>query len=179
MGRSYEIVFVGGVHGVGKTTFSRGLAERIGADQVSASELIRDARNCDELTTKRVANVERNQDLLVEGLNKASFRRKLVLLDGHFCLMESNGNYADVPLATFCAVAPAGVILLEADAVTIHERMTSRGGTVLAPYDIAEFQRRETERALWVSQQLGIELLRLGDPFDHEVALEFVGRLGH
>ncbi len=102
-------MFVGGVHGSGKTTLSRFLAEALSAGHVTAGELIRKAAAPSHVVTtgaqdKAVPDVDRNQAVLLRGLSAylAADDRPL-LLDGHFTLIDPSGGIVEIPAEVFAA----------------------------------------------------------------------------
>ena len=56
--KNYNINFIGGIHGVGKTTFCKLLTERIGYLHYSASSLIKEYKNLEK--DKKVDKVNEN-----------------------------------------------------------------------------------------------------------------------
>jgi adenylate kinase len=92
------LVFIGGIHGSGKTTHSRKIAIQIGIQHLSAGELISTWRNrCSD--HKIVSDVESNQEILV-----AAFRQHAngpCILGGHFCVLDDDGEVSDIPLEVF------------------------------------------------------------------------------
>src|SRR5258705_13818706 len=99
------LVFVGGVHGSGKTTLSRLLAGLIPASHVTAGSLIREASSADHVVTvgtqdKAVPDVDANQAILLRGLaayqRRTAFDIRPLLLDGHFTLVSASGAIESV-----------------------------------------------------------------------------------
>lgn len=158
------IVFVGGVHGAGKTSLSALLARLLSASHATAGTLIRQAKVDGEGAPanglrKEVANVDRNQALLLDGLEH--YRQTVIgpiLLDGHFALLTPDGAVVDVPLAVFEAIAPAAVLLVEADEAVVHQRLLNRDGAAPAISTLSLLGQRERTRATAVSARLGIPI---------------------
>jgi adenylate kinase len=158
-------VFIGGVHGAGKTTFSRDLAPLLGASHVTAGALIRETASTSDTVTvgiggKAVPDVDANQLLLLRGLEllKARIGSRPVLLDGHFVLLDATGAVAEIPLAVYEAIAPIAVLLVEADAGTIHRRLVKRDGEAPAVAALANLIVRERVRAEEVCASLDLPL---------------------
>ena len=130
------IVFVGGVHGSGKTTICRLIAEAYPAVHVTAGALIREAADASHVVTvgaqdKAVPDVDANQAMLLRGLEAYRARTGdvgLLLLDGHFALADAGGTPVDVPLAVFRKIGPGAVLLVETDPAMVHRRLAGRGG---------------------------------------------------
>jgi adenylate kinase len=178
-------VFVGGVHGAGKTTFSRQLAVLLGASHVTAGGLIRENAGATHTVTvgigdKAVPDVDANQSLLLRGLDL--YRRRVgprpVLLDGHFVLLEDSGMIAEIPLAVYAAIRPHVVLLVEAEPATLHARLLDRDGEAPPVATLAELAVRERARAEHVCSQLGVPLLGIvgGGAADQE-AVAVAGRI--
>jgi adenylate kinase len=126
---------VSGVHGAEKTTFSKELACLLEASHITAGELIRENATAPDRVTvgiggKAVPDVDANQALLLGGLGlyRARIGPGPVLLDGHFVLLDATREIVEIPLAVYEAIAPVAVLLVEADAGTIHGRLLERGG---------------------------------------------------
>lgn len=163
-----SIVFVGGVHGSGKTTLSRALAELIPASHVTAGSLIREAAFTDHIVTvgpqdKAVPDVSANQTFLLRGL--AEYQRRtsgdtnFLLLDGHFTLLNSTGTIESVSLDVFRAIAPVAVLLVETSAVTVHKRLSLRATDAPSIDVIRRLAEREKECASDTARVLAIPLL--------------------
>jgi adenylate kinase len=170
-------IFVGGVHGAGKTTFSKQLAQLLGASHVTAGGLIRENASATHTVTvgigdKAVPDVDANQLLLLSGLDlyRARVGPGLVLLDGHFVLLDAAGTVAEIPLAVYEAIGPVAVLLVETEAGTIHARLLARDGEAPPVETLAQLAAREGARAERICSELGVPLLRVagGGPSDQE-----------
>jgi adenylate kinase len=169
------IIFVAGIHGVGKTSFCQRVAEALAFDHISASTLIRRAQQRSSEQHKAVAAVAKNQDALISELHKHHWEAQALLLDGLFCLLTTANAIQPVPMATFQEMCPGAVILLQEQAVTIQQRLQARD-SVAYPLDLLEaLQAAETHQATLVCDALGIPLLTItgGDVTE---ALDFIRR---
>jgi adenylate kinase len=158
-------IFVGGVHGAGKTTFGKELARLLEASHVTAGGLIRENASASDRVTagvgaKAVPDVDANQRLLLRGLELYRARIGLgpMLIDGHFVLLDATGAIVEIPLAVYEAIAPVAVLLVEADARTIHGRLLERDGEAPAVATLAELMVRERAHAEHVCGSLGLPL---------------------
>jgi adenylate kinase len=164
-----RIVFVGGIHGAGKTTLSRRLAQILPALHVTAGELIRAAGDPGEAVTlnpgsKAVTDVDRNQERLLAGL--LAYRNRAtagsnglgILLDGHFCLLDRHGAVADIPSGIFAAIDPVAVIFVDADAETVFHRLSGRDGGAPPLAIVTMLAERERARASEICTGLGIQM---------------------
>jgi len=160
---SQGIVFVGGVHGAGKTTMSRRLAVALAASHVTAGTLIRETANYETITAgignKAVPDVNANQELLLRGL--AQYRRSatgLIVLDGHFSLMEPSGATVAIPVGIFLAIAPIAIVLVKSDPRVVHSRLLQRDGAAPPLERISSFSESERVHAQAVSTALNVPM---------------------
>lgn len=180
---SQHVVFVGGIHGAGKSTLSRHLAGLLSATHVTAGALIRQAKGVEPVTisesSKVVPNVNANQARLLEGLR--AYRHRVggpLILDGHFSLLESNGDVVAVPLSVYHAIAPAAVVLVEISHHTAYERLVRRDGVAPPLATISLLADRERTNAESVCAALGIPFLTAqGDEVPENVAQAIASRL--
>lgn len=108
---------------------------------------------------KAVVDVERNQDLLVLGLEKMRARHMPpIILDGHFTLLGTDGCIKAVEVAVFRALAIGGIVVYVDDAQAIAARMQQRDGDVSEPELIARHQEAELAHARLVATELGVPL---------------------
>jgi adenylate kinase len=153
-------VFVGGIHGVGKTTVSRALAELLSASHVTAGWLIRETAGSETVTVgidnKAVPDVNANQALLLQGLTM--YRRRVsgpIVLDGHFSLLEPSGSVVAIPLAIYLALAPIAVVLVEADSQVVGKVIEASGRHLVdASIRASESADKNANEALKTSQTL-------------------------
>lgn len=169
MPQDKNIIFIGGVHGVGKTTFCTELIKYSGLTHLTASQLIKDKKSNNVAFNKQVRDVNENQNLLVDALSERD--EKFILLDGHFSLLNATGAPVIIPVETFEAIQPRCLILLQDAPDAISQRMISRDGSVRDVSEIERHQNLEKEHARTIADKLNISLL-IGYPDDtflHEV----------
>jgi len=158
---SPAIVFVGGIHGAGKTTVSSRLAVALSASHVTAGMLIRETASSKASGgwSKAVSDVNANQELLLRGL--ALHRRQAsgpIVLDGHFSLMDPTGIVVAIPMDVYTAIAPIAIVLIEADTAVVHSRLLRRDGAAPPLATIESLSDRERTHARAVSRALDIPM---------------------
>ncbi len=152
-----SLIFVGGIHGVGKTTICRKAFEPLGYHCVTASSLIF-AYGCRTDTNKRVDNVSNNQHALVEQLAMEKKRHCRILLDGHFTLINSQEDIEPIDCSVFQKMHLTHLILFKGDPAEIARRLEIRDGREWNPEFISAFQYAEERHARHVSDSIGIPL---------------------
>jgi adenylate kinase len=167
------VIFLAGVHGVGKTFLGKPAAETLGLKYATASSLIREALNGKTTwqESKYTSNIDANQEALVTAVNRIveSFDVALVL-DGHFVLRNESGDLVSIPTDVFRRLGLSSVILLESPSSVIAERLEERG----APQSIekiSEMATAELNRAEQVCREIDIELTRLISPSSEQLLL--------
>ena len=122
-----KLIFVGGIHGVGKSTFCKKLqAQHDGLELFSASSLITHYKSNAFTSSKKVGQIEDNQDVLVKAFNLQKKSKKLVLLDGHFCLFDNQYSPQRISQRIFEQLNVELFILLTAPLDIVFERMEQR-----------------------------------------------------
>ncbi len=177
-----KIIFVGGIHGVGKSTVCKKLCDDIGGIYLSASKLIGAYRNKLLLKNidngKLVADIDKNQDFLVKAVAENIEQDRKYLLDGHFTLLDSSGTIQTIPLSTFAGLMLTAAIVLTDDPVLIQKRLLLRDG---AQYDLKlleSMQIQELSHAEHVSLNLKIKFYEISTGnYDHmrQIAMDLFG----
>jgi adenylate kinase len=170
-----HLIFVGGIHGVGKTSFSAKLASTLSIDHLGASELIARAKGHSESVDKQVADIAKNQDLLVARLTLARKEHRPVILDGHFCLLGSGGQIENVPVETFEQFFPCATVVLIGEVSQVQQRLKHRDARDYSLELLTRFQEAELDHARQVCGILGIPILVASCEAD-EQAIPFVRR---
>ena len=144
---SNKLILLSGVHGVGKGYWLKKNFENDEKFSVlGASDLIKRYKEPDDAGHKMVKNIAGNQDVLLLALNsERSKTEKDIILDGHICLVNKNGETECIPAAFICESEVSGIILLQDGAEMIIERQQQRDKTSMSQDLIEEIQ--ETERA--------------------------------
>ncbi|RJE82779.1 AAA family ATPase [Paenibacillus sp. 1011MAR3C5] len=163
-----KIIFVCGGHGVGKTYFCKMIVEQYQFTHHSSSQLITSKKQIQFPSNKRVEKINENQDYLIDAINELHIDNVL-LLDGHFCLLNEKGEIVKLPKQTFRTLAPVGIILLKDTSEEILARLTKRDSMVAFDKKLVEaLQREEIKYANEISSSLGNPLLihNVNDPYD-------------
>lgn len=159
MNSSRKVVFVGGIHGVGKTTFCNQYSKDIELEHYSCSEIIKKTKDgVVASNTKSVNNVKSNQDVLVRGLELLELNNKSLVLDGHFVLLQK-GIITRVPSTTFADLEITETILLTDSENRIYDRINKRDQTnTLTEQMLREMQEEEIKYAHEIATNLDIPI---------------------
>lgn len=158
-------IFVAGVHGVGKTYLASQLPVTMGLMHTSASKLIEEERTILNWgADKRVSDVDANQIALAAAVKRHNSVGTRLLLDGHFVLLNDQGEFTRLDTEVFKALKLDGVVLLEAAPDTISIRIRERDGGEVNIDHMVEFLTMERSQAQMVCHDLGISLRILHAP---------------
>lgn len=152
------MIFVGGIHGVGKSYFCEIVKNKLGIKSYSASQLITSRRNRGFAADKLVPDIDDNQLLLAAAVDELRRVEREFILDGHFCLLNAEGIISRIPLDTFISLTPGMIILLTEKPEVIANRRLWRDHVQQNVSDIKDFQNAERKYAEEVAAQLGIPL---------------------
>ena len=169
MSENRNSIFIGGIHGVGKTTFINEVkAQYPSIVCLSCSTLL----NWSNPAHKEVDNVDANQQELLVNLPHFIEDDKSYLLDGHFCLLTAQGRVERVPIEVFQAIRPRMIVVLEANLELISQRLQTRDNKAYAIPILDAFQQEEVRYAREVAQTLCVPFLVCADENRCEVMSE-------
>jgi len=152
-----NIIFIGGIHGVGKGTICKELCKSFKFEHLSASEVLKWGEISDK-KNKKVQDLNSTQDRLIYGLSQIIKPDKRYLLDGHFCLLNSEGKPVKIPENTFKKIKPDAIIVITCNVQTILSRLENRDKIKYSIEVLEEMQNLEIKFAQKIS-------LRLNAPF--------------
>lgn len=153
-----NITFVGGIHGVGKSTICKKICTDLNIQYLSASEVLNWAELNEDGKNKKVQDISVTQDRLVNGLFKRVNKNHFYLLEGHYCLFDKSGNIVKIPFETFQAINPISLYVIVDNVDEIKSRLESRDQR---PYDLSllkEMQDQEISYAQELSRKLNVNL---------------------
>ena len=152
-----KIIFVGGIHAVGKGTVCEKLSQKFNFVHLSASQVLK-WNEISDSKNKKVQNFSTTQDILLTNLNRIIEPDKKYLLDGHFTLLNSNGEPEKIDESTFVGMQPQSIILLTCETTVIVERLKQRDNTKYKLSTLEKMQEMEVEHAKYISKKLDIPL---------------------
>jgi len=160
-----SVIFLAGVHGVGKGYLGSRVATSLGLLHLTASQLIREEKGRATWTKEKlVTEVEYNQLALIHAVNRRIDLVESLLLDGHFVLRNSTGHIVQLSVDVFAKLHLAGVIVLSEDSEVIAKRLADRDGVSVSLESIAELIHAEISHAVAVCNMLRIPLLTIERP---------------
>jgi adenylate kinase len=155
-------VFVGGVHGVGKTTACAEAATQLGICHATASGIIRQQRSSAiALNSKHVQNIAGNQDLLINGVNALRALGAPLLLDGHFSLLGSDGAVTPVEARVFKHLDLSAIVLFYDHPRSIADRLNKRDGNKHTEQLVKQLQEIEISTARATAKTIGVTCVEL------------------
>lgn len=153
-----RIIFLSGIHGVGKGSLADYLSKKLVVPNYSSSSLIKLEKNKPVDSSKRVLEPTENQDFLVKAIRRLDTDKQTIILDGHFVLLTSDGFF-NVPIATFKTLPIDLIILKVLGEEVIQERLLLRDGEAPSIEILKEHQDKEIAQAKNISRFLKIELI--------------------
>ncbi len=167
---SNSIVFIGGIHGVGKSTICRHICNKLRIEYLSASQLLKWNDINQDVKSKKVKDISETQSRLILGLNNSIENEKIYLLDGHYCLLNTNNEIINIPLETFSQINPFSLNIILDDISVIKKRLETRDNRIYDYKVLEHFQDKELKHAKFLSKTLGITL-NIGNPNDYSEML--------
>lgn len=169
------MIFISGIHAVGKGYFCNLVNKELGIKSYSASTLISQKKHSGFDKNKLVPDIEENQQYLLAAVQDLREIGTDFILDGHFCLInKSTGNPERISLETFTSLKPEAIVLLTEKPEVIVERRKARDGINETPEYIEEFQNIEKQYAKEVADLLGSKLFVSKGATDFDSAIEFI-----
>jgi adenylate kinase len=158
-----RIIFVGGVHGVGKSTCCQQASERRGFQWLTASALIKDERESAIATrSKEVLDAVGNQELLIRGLRKrVRSGHERIILDGHFTLLKAGGEIIVLGQDVFAQLGLERIVIFKDDPTSICNRLRERDGQEWLISAVQGHQHAEVEAGQKIASYLGIPFVML------------------
>lgn len=166
-----KIIFVSGAHGVGKTTFCRQIKHQLALPHYSSSSLIKAHGQFDELS-KLSTNADDKQLILLDALDKIA--APTVILDGHFCLLNSKGLVIEIKDSIYHRMKPSVIIVVTCPPDVVHQRLLYRDKNSFPVDLIEEMQTKEMRKASRIAHQLNIPLLEYKSASDIEALVKNV-----
>lgn len=171
------MIFIGGIHGVGKTRFCKEAYDLTGIPSYSASSLISDGKGVHFPVNKNIQGIDDNQLVLISAINGLKASSNRFLIDGHFCLLDQSGHVVRINKNTFLAIAPDGILVLTEDPTVIAERRLARDGVYSNLSEIMEFQHEEITYAQELAMDMNIPIAIVSGDGHRVEGCEFIIRV--
>ncbi|MDO4401916.1 MAG: AAA family ATPase, partial [Clostridiaceae bacterium] len=157
-----RIIFISGIHGVGKSTFCRNLIKKNKKIKYeSCSNLLLMHKNLNYKENKNVDDVNKNQQILFEAIKIFFNDSDLYLLDGHFCLINNQDEIVNIPSYLFEKLDLISIILLKNTPENIFLNLKKRDNKEYDINFVKTFQHNEILRAKYISKKLNVELIEI------------------
>jgi len=152
-----KIIFIGGIHGVGKTTLCNQILKKIDINYYSASSLIK-RLNKDSINdkNKNVANINKNQDRLITAIDGYVDRAKECLIDGHFCLFDLDQKITKVSEKVFKKINPSSIVVVYDNVKNIRHKNNDRDTIDYDEKLLDNFQSQELVYSKYIAEKLKI-----------------------
>ncbi|MBF2707173.1 ATP-binding protein [Flavobacterium soyangense] len=157
-----NIIFIGGIHGVGKGIICNEIALKTNLIHLSASQILKWEEISDS-DNKLVKNITSTQDRLIKGLKNLIKKDKKYLLDGHFCLLNSNEVPSRIDEETFDLINPKVIAIVIDDIEKIAKRLEIRDRRIYETKVLNQLQLMETEYAKYLSNKYSIPYIEIQD----------------
>ena len=154
------LIFVAGVHGVGKTACCLKSSAETSVPHYSASEIIkREKISAIQGASKMVQDVPANQELLIQGIEKLNHQGcSRFLLDGHLTIINAKREIEKIPVEVFARLNLEAIVVYYDDPLQICSRLKERDGIEFQVDDVSLHQAAELAYAQVVALDLKIPL---------------------
>lgn len=160
-----SVIFLAGVHGVGKGFLGAPVANSIGITNLTASQLIREEKGRATWgTDKMTSDLDDNQLALIRAVSQRRLAHPSILLDGHFVLRNAQGVLTPLATTVFKELRLTGVILLTEESNIIASRLAIRDKGTPDVQAISELAVAESAHAQVVCNELELPLAVIHAP---------------
>ena len=117
-------IFVAGTYGVGKSTLCNKLSTALKIPDFSAGDLISAVNGETYGANKVVRDKDANQNILASQVKQLLKSTPSIILAGHFCIFDINGNVDILPSRVFYDLEIETILLLEASSSQIIKNLS-------------------------------------------------------
>jgi len=153
-----NIIFIGGIHGVGKSTICQKICRELNMEYLSASELINWKDLNEDIKNKKVKDIPFTQNRLINGLLNTIQKGRYYLLDGHFCLLNEKAEVEKSSIDVFMQINPKGLGLSLGDIREVKTRLDFRDNRIYEYGLLEQLQNSELDYAKELSVALNVPL---------------------
>ncbi|HMJ67363.1 MAG TPA: AAA family ATPase [Cyclobacteriaceae bacterium] len=153
-----RIHFIGGIHGVGKSTICREICAATRLVYLSASELLKWKEINTDPLNKKVVDISMTQMRLVDALRANIHPDTNYLLGAHYCLFNGDGVITPILRDTFLQINPISLSVILGDVQTISQRLQQRDNKIYDQTSLQEMQNAELNHAKRISSAIGVNL---------------------
>lgn len=174
-----KVIFVAGIHAVGKSTACKVVSGEFGIPHFTASQIIRDEKSSAvSANSKLVADVADNQRLLIQGVSRL-LKDGHLLLDGHFTVRRKlDERIEPIQVDVFRDLRLGGIVLFTDHPEEISKRMRERDGVLLPVELFRSHQDAEIAHAKHIAKMLNLPMVTL-QAFDTENMVRAMASWGH
>lgn len=155
------MIFLSGVHGVGKSSLCVKIHERTGIPFYTASELIRDFKSDSLNKSKFTRNIDDNQHVLIKCIEQIPERK--FILDGHICLLNENQQICKIDKSFIQILNPSLILIKTSMPNEIQKRLVKRDCQCYDVEFITQFQNTELNYAREMADSLDIPIVEITD----------------
>ena len=155
-----NIIFIGGIHGVGKGTICKEITSKTDLIHITASQILR-WNEISSPENKLVNNISSTQERLILGLKNLIAPDKQYLLDGHYCLLNSDGFPCRIDEETFDKINPKIISIVIDDIEKIIKRLEKRDNKKYDFETLNQLQEMEIEYAKYLSKKYSIPYVEI------------------
>lgn len=171
------MIFISGVHGVGKSYFCDMAKRSLGISAYPASKLIEERKHSGFSKDKLIPDIDVNQQYLLVAVDELRSKNTEFILDGHFCLLDAEGKVTRISLDVFTSLRPEVIILLTEKPEVIAKRRMERDSQNMTIESIIQFQNEEQFYAEEVAKLINAKLFISKGANDLSAAIEFLRSL--
>ena len=154
------VIFFSGIYGVGKSTLGKLLSRKSKIPYYSASDLITKSIGEQYGPNKVVKNKEKNQQVLIDNVEKILSETNQIIIDGHFCIFNSNGDVEELPRFVFEKIHIERIILLNGDFEKIRQNIRSRDRKDYTQEQLSNLNDKEEKYAKIIVHELRVPFLQ-------------------
>ncbi len=153
-----NLIFVGGIHGVGKSKICQEICSELNLEYLSASNVLKWKEINEQSNSKIVKNVNNNQNRLLDGLKNILNNEKDYVLEGHYCLLNKENKIENISSKIFQKIKPKSLFIILGELKEIKRRLKERDGRDYEIDFLDRFQKKELDHAKILSKTLNIPL---------------------
>ena len=167
-----NIIFIAGIYGIGKDYLVSKTASKFDIIKYSASDIISQAVGEKYGSNKYITDKNANQDALIEFFKNRD-NNKLVLLTGHFCILDKNNNVVRLPEYTYNKLRIKHIICFNADVGIIQDNLNNRDGKMYDLDVLDKLQEEELNFSYEIAENNNIKYTIFDNHFKEEDILRF------